>query len=171
MPYRSYRGSRRRRSPRHFGKTYKKVLNIIPASYTSGFANAIIMTGVDGAAIGQTSNTDGSVPTGSHISTIIVQFAAVNLAAAACFIGTTLQYKLEGQSFIDPTAVGGDPQRNQVLNQNCLAAGESQSVNRTFAFKIPKQFQRLKEGMKWSFTWSTNATVSATLQIIYIVKQ
>ncbi len=141
-----------------------------PASYTVGFQNVSFAVGIDGIAIGQTTPTDGNVPTGSRIDYVEVQFACVNLAAAAAFITPSLQYTKAGQIFIDPRVVGGDALRNQVLHQTCLAAGEGQNVNRVFKFKIPKKFQRLVEGMSWSFTWANSAAVTATIVVIYKVK-
>ncbi len=167
MRYRSYRGSRRRSSLGNVVKSFKKVLNVIPASYTSGFTNVILTTGVDAISPGQLSITDQNIPTGSVVKYIEIQFAAVNLTATAGILGFALQYFLAGQTPIDPSAVGGHPQRNQVLHQACIAAGDNQNVNRTFKFKIPKKFQRTKEGMGFAFSWSTNVTVTAAIQVIY----
>ncbi len=167
MPFRSYRGSRRRSGMRPVIQSYKKVINVAPASYTAGFQNVLFAKGTDSVAQGQTSASDNAVVTGSLVKFVEVQFACVNLAAAAAFITPSLQYVLSGQTTIDPRSVGGSPQRNQVLFQTCLASGESQSVNRVFKFKIPKKFQRLKEGMEWGFVWANSATVTAVIQIVY----
>ncbi len=168
LRYRGYsRHSGRRSGVRPVIQSFKKVINAIPASYTAGFQNVVFAAGVDSVAAGQTSNTDNQVPTGSMIKGVTVQFAAVNLTAVANFVNLTLQYNLASQAFVDPMAVGGNHKRNQVLFQKCIAAGDNQNVNFSKYFKIPRQFQRIREGMEWSFTWSNDATISATVQIIY----
>ncbi len=161
----------RSRGTRPIIKTYKKVINVVPASYAAGFSNIIFAVGKDSITMGQTSNTDGDVPTGSIIEYVEVQFCAVNLVAAACFINFSLQYTLSGQNPIDPSIIGGSPQRNQVLNQGLLCGGLAQNIKLVKKYKLPKKFQRLREGMKWTFNWDTSATVSAAAQLIYKVKQ
>ncbi len=148
-------------------KSYKKVLNIIPSSYGVGFNTTTIAKGVDGASADQTSNTDGNVPTGSVLKYIEIQFACVNLAAAAAIINTSIQYVLPGQNALDPITVGGDNKRSQVLHLDMFASGDSQSVNRQYKFKIPKRFQRLSEGMSWTFSFRNSGTVTASMQMIY----
>ncbi len=168
MRYRSYRGSRRSNGgSRPVVQSFKKVLNIVPASYTAGFTKVRLANGQDSVAAGQTGNTDDNVPTGSIIKYIEIQFSAVNLVAAACYINTTLGYLLAGQVAKDPLTIGGNTQRNQILHQSQFVAGLSQNANRTFKFKIPKKFQRLRENMEWVFTWNTSASVSASIQVIY----
>lgn len=130
----------------------------------------VFATGVDSIAIGQTGVTDGNIPTGARIKSVTVLFSAVNLVAAACFITGSLQYAVSGQTFIDPQTPGGQPQRSNILKTIQKAAGLSQSVDITRTFKIPKKFQRIKEGMNWGFTWATNATVSAQVCVIYKVE-
>ncbi len=161
----------RRSGPRPVIRTFKKIINIIPASYGAGFSNVIFAEGKDGAAANQTSATDNDVPTGCLIKTVTIQFAAVNLVAAAAFLNLTIQYKLTGQSFIDPGILGGHTQRNQVFFQKCVASGLGQNVNFQKTFKVPKGFQRIREGMQWSFTWSNSASVSAIAQVIYKFQQ
>ncbi len=148
-------------------QSYKKVINVIPASYGPGFSNIIFAQGTENATVGQNNATDGAVPTGAIIKYVEVQFNCINIVAGACFINTSLQYKLVGQNFVDPGIIGGNKQRNQVIHQQYYSAGENQSTSRTFKFKIPKRFQRVREGMDWSFTWSNSATVSAGAQVIY----
>ncbi len=170
MFHRGFRGTRRRNGNRR-QTVYKKVLNILEASQASGFTNERIAIGVDSVALGQTSNTDTQVPTGSYIEFVEVQLAISNLASIHCYINCSLQYLLSGQTVIDPQAIGGNPQRNQVLHQQLFTVGQNQNSSHNFKFKIPKQFQRLREGMSWQFVWSTNQTVNRSLQIIYRIKR
>ncbi len=139
----------------------------MPASYAAGFNNQIFLTGVDSVAAGQTGVVDGDVPTGSIFKYVEVQFCASNVVSTAIFVNCTLQYKLAGQPLVDPELVGGSAQRNQVLHQDKFTVGADQNSTHKFKFKIPKQFQRIREGVQWSLTWSNNGTINNTTQIIY----
>ncbi len=166
---RGYRGGRRRSSSRLSSvvQSYKKVIFRIEASFSSGFQNEQIALGVDSVAAGQTSATDPNVPTGSIIKYIEVQFAASNVVLTPCFLNCTLQYVLSGQTTVDPNLVGGHAQRNQVLHMDMFTIGEGQNSTHKFKFKIPKKFQRLREGMAWHLAWRNSATVSRQVQMIY----
>ncbi len=162
------RGFRRRSTgPRPVVHTYKKVLNFSEASFGAGFNNQIVIQGKDNINPKQTNPTDGEVPTGARVKYFEVQVAIVNLVSTPCYVNCSIQYKLSGQSFIDPNIIGGDPQRNQVLHQDMYSVGQNQNSNHKFKFKIPKKFQRLREGMQWALTWSNNVTVNQQAQVIY----
>ncbi len=169
MPrFRSYQGGRRRSSgPRNIVQSFKKVIFRVNASFGAGFTNEQIAVGVDSIAAGQTSATDNQVPTGSIIKYFEVQFAASSVVSTPIYLNCTIQYRLSGQTFIDPRLVGGDKQRNQVLHMDLFSVGSNQNSTHKFKFKIPKGFQRLREGMEWALTWSTNGTVNREFQCIY----
>ncbi len=152
-------------------QTYKKVLNFLPASFSAGFTNQQFLIGADSTALGQTSNIDGTVPTGSRIKFIEIQFCASNVVSTAIYLNCSVQYKLAGQSYINPDAVGGNGQRNQVLHQELFVVGANQNSTHKFKFKIPTRFQRMRESMAWSLTWSTNGTVNSSTQMIYKVER
>ncbi len=152
-------------------KTYKKVLNFLSASFGAGFTNEQLVSGVDAVAIGQTSNIDGNVPTGSRVKFIEVQFCISNLASIACYVNCSLQYILSSQGTVNPDAVGGNTQRNQVLHQDLFVVGQNQNSTHKFKFKIPPKFQRVREGMKWFLVWSTTSSVNRSWQAIYKVEQ
>ncbi len=148
-------------------QSYKKVLFIAEGSQTSGFDSKVIASGVDSVAAGQTSATDGAIPTGSILKFFEIQFAISNLVSTPCYINCTIQYKLATQSFIDPVLVGGNAQRNQVLHMDMYSVGANQNSNHKFKFKVPKQFQRVREGMQWAVVWRTNASINRQMQFIY----
>ncbi len=170
MFHRGSRGFRRRSGPRPVVRTYKKIINFAPASYAAGFNNQVFLTGVDSVAIGQTSVTDGNCPTGSKMKYVEVQFCVSNVVSVATYVNCTLQYKLAGQSFVSPDTQGGDPQRNQTLHMDLFSVGSNQNSTHKFKFKIPGKFQRIRDGMQWSLTWSNNNTVNNKTQIIYKVE-
>ncbi len=166
---RGYRGSRRRSIPKVAVNSFKKVLNFKSASFTAGFTNEQFLIGVDGSAQTQTTNVDGNITTGSIFKYAEIQFCISNVVSTAVYINCTIQYRLSGQSFIDPDLVGGNPQRNQILHQELFVVGANQNSTHKFKFKVPKRFQRVREGMAWSVVWRTNATVNRETQIIYKV--
>jgi len=164
---RGFRGGRRRSSPRPVIKSYKKVLLAAEASFTAGFQTEFIASGIDSIASGQTSATDPNVPTGNIIKAFEVQFAANNPGALPLFLNCTIQYTLGNQSFIDPGLMGGNNQRNQCLHMDLFSVGEDQNSTHKFKFKVPKKFQRLREGMVWGLVWRTSGSVNRMVQIIY----
>ncbi len=148
-------------------QSYKKSLIFADASFIAGFQAENIAEGDDTKVAGQISATDSDVPTGSMVKWFEVQFAANNSVAVPNYVNCTIQYKLVGQSFIDPDLVGGNKQRNQVLHADLFSVGDSQNSTHKFKFKVPKQFQRLREGMIWALVWGNTATLNRKVQIIY----
>ncbi len=169
--FRSFRGSRRRGGLGTVIKSYKKVLNILEAGYGAGNREIVISLAKDSLSVGQTTNIDPDVPTGCIIKFIELQFSVTNVTAGNVYINTTFGYRLAGQSVKVATAIGGDPQRNQILHQAQFGIGANQNFTRTFRFKIPKQFQRQKEGMRLEFVWSNNESVNTQTQVIYKLYQ
>ncbi len=167
MYHRGSRGFRRRSTPRPMVNTYKKVLNFVEASFTAGFQNEFLVQGKDGISPKQTSKTDGEVPTGSTVKYIEVQFAISNIVSTPCYINCSLQQVLGNQTAIDPDAVGGNKQRNQVFHQDMYVVGKDQNSNHKFKFKIPPKYRRVREGADWVLTWSNSASVNRAVQVVY----
>ncbi len=167
VPRHYSRAMARGRGPRPFVKTFKKIINSAQASVTSGNNIEILATGVDAISPKQTTATDTDVPTGSRIRYMEIQFAAVNLLTGAAMLNVSIQYKLSGQSFVDPNLAGGHAQRNQIMHQVMYSAGPDQNASRIFKFKVPSKFQRLKEGMVWGLVWNGSGTVTRIVQTIY----
>ncbi len=140
------------------------------ASFAAGQRDEELCVGVDSLAIGQTTATDANVPTGSRVKFIEVQFPVTNAVDQTAYINCSIQYVLSSQSFINPDAVGGNPRRNQVLHQELFSVGFNQNSTHKFRVKVPKQFQRMKDGMKWLLVWSNSNTVNRRLQIVYKVE-
>lgn len=148
-------------------QSYKKVLFFVPAGFTAGFNNQFMAQGTDGISGQQVTNVDGLVPTGSVIKYFEIQFCVTNLVSTPIYINCTIQYKLSGQAIVDPNAVGGSATRNQVLHMDYFTVGANQNSTHKFKFKVPKRFQRIREGMDWVMSWSTNGSVNNSTQIIY----
>lgn len=166
MPYR-----RRRRAMRSTGnviQSFKKVLNYAPASRAAAVKlDAPLVIGVDSIAAGQTSATDADVPTGSVVKFIEIQYATTNLVAIASHMHISIQHLRSGQSTIVPNAIGGNPQRNQVHFQMLYSMGKEQNQNKVLRFKIPKKFQRVREGDQWMFTRIPDTIITDATQVVY----
>ncbi len=168
MPYRSYRGFRKRNGrPRTVIQSYKKVLNDAPVSSTGGTTKQFtLVTGQDGIA--QTgSPTDNNVSTGSVIKGFNIQASFANLANTAGFVNCCIMRLDAEQTNISPDAVGGDSRRNQVFYQRLISISQGTSVNLNINFKIPKRFQRVREATVWRFLWKNTETVSYSGLCIY----
>ncbi len=157
--------------PRPVIKSYKKVLNFAGASQAVGNHVDVLTNGLDSVAIGQTGPTDPGVPTGSSIRFIEIQYSAYNGINTAAFLHFSIQLLHANQTFVDPRLVGGNPQRNQVLHQALTNVGQLQTFTRKFKFKIPKRFQRVREGDRWEFVYHNDQSVNDIKQIIYKVYQ
>lgn len=164
---RGFRGSRRRSGPRPMVQTFKKVLNFAEASFAAGQRQEVFVKGVDSLVVGQNSATDANVPTGCRVRFIEVQMPITNAVDQTAYINCSLQYFLGSQAAVDPDAVGGDDQRNQVLHQELFSVGFNQNSTHKFKLKIPPKFQRIREGMNWCIMWSNSNTVNRRLQVIY----
>ncbi len=171
MPYR--RGSRRmgRRSsmPRAVIQSQKMWILKASASNTGGTqALEQITIGTDDFAGGQTSSVDKRVPTGAVIKEIHVFASFVNLSAVANFLNWGIQILRTNQTASQILAWGGDAKRNQILLVGQRSLGESQSVNVNIVFKIPRMFQRVREGDTWNFIRIGSATWSD--QLCFLLK-
>ncbi len=170
MP-RHYRRMRRTRGLRPVTKTYKKVLTFAPASHPAVTKiDFPLVLGVDSISPGQGGVTDATVPTGSIIDYIEINYSFINITGGADFMSICIQQTLVGQTTLDPRVVGGNMQRNQVFHQEIFSMGNDQNGNRVYRFKIPKRFQRVREGMAWTFTALNSGTFSDNCQVIYKIK-
>ncbi len=165
---RSYRGSRRRSGGmRPVIQSFKKVLEQADVSVPASFRNEVLVAGVDSVAAGQISATDPNVPTGAIIKYIELHFSAGNQTAVVSHITTAFQYTLQNGTGIDPILVGGHLGRNQVMHMSKYAIGPNQNGNRVYRFKIPKAYQRVREGRRWIFSWRTTGTINFSMMTIY----
>ncbi len=159
---------RRSMGPRAVIPSYKKVLNDAPASRTPATNITLnLAKGVDSLAAGQTGPIDADVPTGCVIKFFEIQWSFANLSGGNCFIHTTIQKLRANQGGIAPNVVGGNPQRNQVFHQTMRSIGTDQNGNAVLRFKVPRMFQRMREGDVWQFSRTGTAVFTDALQVIY----
>ncbi len=168
MPMRRRKFRKPRGSLRTVTQTYKKVLNFAPASVAAAVQTSFIMSaGVDSIAAGQTGVTDPNVPTGSVITGFDIQISLSNLVTISSFVFVTIQRIESGQATVDAQAVGGNPQRNQVHLQLQRSLGKDQNRDFVIPFKVPRKFQRVKEGSLWVVTVKCDTIRTEATQIIY----
>ncbi len=149
-------------------QSFKKVINDAPASVAAGVLNQHIATqGVDSVAAGQTTAIDFQVPTGAVIKYIEWQLAIQNLVNVAAFAHIAIYHQHSGQGTINPNVVGGNPLRNQIFHQSLFCVGQNQNVNRVFKFKVPKKFQRVREGDLWKLLIIVDQISTQVGQTIY----
>ncbi len=162
-----------RMAPRAIVRTYKKVLNFAPASHAAGLkVNFDVVVGVDNLSVGSTGVTDATVPTGSIVDYIEIQYGVVNLAAVACYIHISMQSRLSGQSAtIAPNLIGGNPQRNQVHHQEMRSLGQNQNATFVYKWRVPKHLRRIREGSVFSWVILGTTAVTDSCQVIYKLKQ
>ncbi len=151
-------------------RTFKKQLNFTFVSSAVLTADTLVQ-GVDSTALGQTTITDGAVPTGSKIKGILLMLGLSAPSTTSVEVGVNIQYLLAGQTTnVDPLAVGGNAQRNQVIKSWHYIVAQDSMVNINAFVKIPKQFQRVREQMLWRVVISSSSSREQAHQSIYKVR-
>ncbi len=148
-------------------QSFKKVIDVALTAQPTTVVQKVISTGVDSIAAGQLTALDPNVPTGSIIKHILVQYSCVNLTSVAHLHGWAIERLHSGQGLVDPFQVGGSPIRNQVHKMGLMIMGKDQNNNRTISFKVPKKFQRVREGDSWVFITKGNLVYSDAARFIY----
>lgn len=147
-------------------QSYKQVKNVAPTSRAAATNHtSALVTGVDNWS--GPGGSQSEVPTGAIVKFIEIEFSCVNLVSVASFLHYAIEHLRSGQSVIAPNAVGGNAIRNQVHLQGMLVLGADQNNNRKIRFKIPKKFQRVREGDTWNFVRTCDTVFTDAVQIIY----
>ncbi len=168
--FRSFRGSRRRSSPRPTARYGKYIVFVAGASEAAGLTATTMFKGVDAATLGQTGVTDVDVPVGARIEQVEIFMPKVNLGAAtANFIVWSIQRTLFGQSVLDPITAGGKANRKNILLTGVVGLGAGQNNSLHVKYRIPKKFQRIGDGDVWSLVTNNGLAVSTMYYIIYKV--
>lgn len=147
-------------------QSYKQIKQNAPASHAAATRiDRAVVDGVDNYTGPSANNKE--VPTGAKIEKIEFQLCLQNLVNVASFAWISIQHLRSGQSTIDPRAAGGNPQRNQIHLQLHRCIGQNQNVNITIPFKVPKKYQRVREGDQWVLTYESDTIFTSSLQTIY----
>ncbi len=162
------RFGRSRSFPRTVVQSFKKVHDHAGASFGSGINTTYIMSaGVDSVAAGQTGVIDPDVPTGSVIKSFTIMICPLNITSNSTLWHFSIQLLRSGQSSIIPNLIGGNPQRNQVFKQLLRILGKDQNSNVYMNFKVPKKYQRVREGDQWVFNTLGTNSYSQGAKVIY----
>ncbi len=165
--------------PRHYSRSRSRgvrpviqsqKMQVFKASASNAAATKInhpFATGTDAVAAGQTSPVDNKVPTGANIQFVEIHWALGNLVAINNFITWCVQLIHSGQTTNDPVAWGGSATRNQIFKCGMFSLGKEQNSTHIIRFKIPKGYQRVREGDQWSITTNGTAIYTDALQFIY----
>ncbi len=146
-------------------QSYKQVEQIAPASRAAGTRFDLpLSVGVDDWTA---SAGNRNVPTGSIIKEIDIQWSGANLVNIASFLFFSIQLTRAGQSPIDPRAQGGNAQRNQIYLTLLKSLGQTQNRDIHIHFKVPKAWQRVREGDNWQFTRECNTIFTEAITVIY----
>ncbi len=130
-----------------------------------------IIQGADSTALGQTTITDAIIPTGSKIRGVLLQLGLANPSTTNIEVGVNFQYLVAGQTVsVDPLAVGGNAQRNQVIKSWHFMIAQDTMANINQFVRIPKQFQRIRENMVWRIVISSSSSREQAHQTIYKVR-
>ncbi len=146
--------------------SYKQVSVDGPASRVSA-TNIIhsVAEGVDNYTGPSAFNRE--VPTGAKVMSIDLQCAFTNLVGISANMVLSVQIAYSNQSFITPNAQGGNNQRNQVFFTKNVFLGQNQNSNFHWRIKIPKRYQRIREGQFIAVVYRCDTVFASVTQAIY----
>ncbi len=164
MPRRTFR--RRSYTARPIVQSFKQISVDGPALRLAA-TNILhsLVIGVDNYAGPTVANNE--VPTGAKIFNIILFLSLGSIASPATTLHFTVQCLRSGQGQVPPGTQGGNPQRNQVIHTEMFFVTAQQSINRTMIIKVPKQYQRIREGDIFQLVYRGDTVFTSITQVIY----
>jgi len=166
VPYRRGRSRGSRSSTMNPIQSFKQISVDGPASRAAG--TDIVHSyafGVDNYTGPGANNNE--IPTGAKVSSVTIMAAFTNLVSVSALVHFQLECLRSGQSGPTPGAVGGNPERNNVIHTRMFFIGQNQNTNLMFRVKIPRIFQRVREGDIWTITYRCDAVFASATQAIY----
>ncbi len=147
-------------------QSFKQVAVDGPASRAAA-TNIIhtILLGVDNYTGPGAGNN--AVPTGAKVMSIVIMAAFTNLVSVSALLHFDVQCFRSGSPVVTPGSVGGDPNRNQIIHTRMVFLGQNQNSNWMFRIKIPKQYQRIREGDAFQIVYRADAVFASATQVIY----
>ncbi len=147
-------------------QSYKQITVDGPASRAA--ATDILHTFVKGVDnYTGPSATNNEVPTGSKIMGGVIMLAFTNLVSVSALVHFDVQFNRSSSPIISPGSVGGSPNRNQITTTRMFFIGKDQNSNLMFGLKVPKIYQRIREGDTWSLVYRCDAVFASATQVIY----
>ncbi len=147
-------------------QSYKQITIDGPASRaaaTNIFHPVVI--GVDNYTGPSAANNE--VPTGAKIMSVLIMVAFTNLVSISSLLHLNFTCLRAGIPSITPGAVGGSPQRNTVIFTDMRFLGQDQNSNFIWRLKIPKIYQRIREGDVFQLVYRTDTVFASASQCIY----
>jgi len=149
-----FRRRSRRVSMRPVIQSVKRQIVVGPITQVPGNIQYTLVKGVDLLSVPVEQE---EVPTGAVVKFIEVQISQQDVAGPGTnFSVISIQRVHSGQVVIDPYTTGGNEQRNQVFHTILRCVAPSQNSNILIKFKVPKSFQRMRNGDKWVLTVNNN---------------
>jgi len=160
------RRSSRRRMRLQPIQSFKQITVDGPASRAA--ATLITHTFVNGVDnyVGPTAN-NFEVPTGAKVMGFLVIANFTNLVGVSASLHFHIQCARTGIPSVTPGAVGGDPNRNTIIHTRMVFLGKDQNSNWMFYVKVPRIFQRIREGDIWRLSYQCDTVFASQTQIIY----
>ncbi len=90
-----------------------------------------------------------------------------NLVSVSSLLHLNFVCLRAGIAGITPGAVGGAAQRNTVIHTMMIFLGHDQNNNFMFRIKIPKIYQRVREGDVWQLRYRADTVFASATQAIY----
>ncbi len=147
-------------------QSYKQISVDGPASRAAATnINHTFLSGVDNYS-GPTVNND-EVPTGCSVMSVLLMLTFTNLVEISSLLHLNIQCRRNGTGAITPGVVGGNPERNTVIYTQMVFLGKNQNNNFMFRVKIPKIYQRIREGDNWQIRYRADTVFASATQVIY----
>ncbi len=147
-------------------QSYKQVTVDGPASRAA--ATIIIhdvLLGVDNYTGPGASNSE--VPTGAKVMSFLLMATYSNLVAVSSLMHFHVQFRRSGTAVVTPGVVGGNPLRNTVTTTRMFFIGKEQNTTMVILVKVPRIYQRIREGDIWSILYSSDTVFASATQAIY----
>ncbi len=164
VPRYSRRRSQRRMQP--VIQSYKQITVDGPASRAAATTIFhVFVAGIDNYAGPTAANKE--VPTGAVVKYITILASFTNLVSISALLHFNVVCQRSGMVTPTPGAVGGEPTRNTVIHTAMMFIGKEQNTNIRLQIKIPKIYQRIREGDQYVLAYRTDAVFASATQVIY----
>lgn len=143
-----------RRTVRPVIQSVKRQIVVGPITQVPGNIQYTLTKGTDLLSVPV---EQAEVPTGAIVKYIEVQVSQQHVGTTdTAFTVLSVQLVHSGQVAIDPYTTGGNEQRNQVMHTIVRCVSPLQNSNVMIKFKIPKRYQRIRNGDRWIMTVNNN---------------
>ncbi len=147
-------------------QSYKQISVDGPASRAAATnISHTVLVGVDNYTGPSAANNE--VPTGAKVMSILIMACFTNLVSVSALLHLNFQCVRAGITGVTPGVIGGTPQRNTVVFTQMKFLGQNQNSNFMWLIKIPRIYQRIREGDVFNLTYRNDAVFASATQAIY----